>query len=133
MNMFEKIKLKHLLMVLVLIFLGAYFNFFLNTHLIFKNDFKKRMILSHGYCEKEGYGFVEYTLNKYKLNQNIRVINSQSNNYPDIWGYFYKNNQKFIKEYLILINFNEEQLSAYLNNFKIKEKKNNCYLLQIND
>ena len=91
------------------------------------------MTLIHGVCEKEGYGFVKDTLNKYNFRKNIRVINGQNNNYPNIEDIFYKNNQKFIKEYLILVNFNEKQISTYLKNFKIKEKKNNCYLLQLND
>tara|TARA_Y100000389_G_C17414256_1_gene492748 strand:- start:53 stop:448 length:396 start_codon:yes stop_codon:yes gene_type:complete len=131
--MFKKIKIKHLFGIMVLIFLGTYFNFFLNTYLILKNDFNKRMILNHGYCEKEGYGFVKDALNKYNFRKNIRVLNSQNSNYPNIEGYFYKKNQKFIKEYLILVNFNEKQISKYLKNFKIKEKKNKCYLLQLND
>lgn len=131
--MFKKINIKHLFAIVVLIFLANYFNFFLNSYLIIKNDFNKRMILNHGYCDKEGYGYVKDTLRKYKITQNIKVINKLDNYYPNIEGYFYKNNKKFVNEYLILVNFSEKQISSYLIKYQIKDKNNNCYLLQLND
>lgn len=131
--MIKNIKNKHLMFILIIVFLAIYFNFFLNTLLIVRNNFDKRMIINHGYCEKEGYGFVNETKTKFKIDQNVRIINKLEDQYPTIEGYFYKNNQKFVKDYLILINFNENQIEDYLTNYKIIERISNCYLLKLND
>jgi hypothetical protein len=128
--MFAKLN-KKIFYLIFLLFIFHYFNFFLNVFIIFKNPYDQRMIKSMGFCEMEGYGFVKYVHQKYKVPENIEVRNF-SDKFPPIHSYFFDTQKKLEKNYIILINAKREDLIFFSNKgFSIIEDYNNaCYFLK---
>ena len=87
------------------------------------------MILNHGYCEKEGYGFVKLILDKYEFRHNINSINGNPSTYPSIGGLFYDNNKTHSDDYLLLIDY-QNDLSEKFKNYLVIEQVQNCYLIK---
>lgn len=117
----------------LLIFCIFIFKGFMNFYIILNNNYEQRMIKYGGFCNNYGYGFVKYIKEKYKFDYNISVKNF--NDAPSPYAYFYKINKKFSKNYLIMINPSDSNLNTYLliNNYKIVEKNEKCYLIKLND
>jgi hypothetical protein len=116
-----------------LIFSIFIFKGFVNFYIIINNNYEQRMVKYGGICNNYGYGFAKYINDKYKFDYNIPVKNF--NDAPSPQAYFYNVNKKVSKNYLILINASDKDLSTYLlkNNYKILEKNENCYLIKLND
>jgi len=89
------------------------------------------MIKSSGYCEREGYGFIKDMIQKHKIPGNPEVRNF-SNNYPQVYGYFFDIKKKSNSKYIIIINAENKNLEYFkAQGFVIMENKNNnCYLLK---
>ena len=49
---------------IIILSIGVNYHFFLNTYILIKNDYSKRLISIYGSCEKEGYGFTKLILDK---------------------------------------------------------------------
>ena len=127
----RKILKKNNLLVffIIVLFISVSNNYFLNSYTLLKNDYDKRMIFNHGNCEKEGYGFAKFILNKYEFVNNIDSINGNPSTYPGIGGLFYDNSKIRSDDYLLLINY-QNNVSQKFKNYVVLEQIQNCYLLK---
>ena len=127
----RKILIKNNLLVffIIVLFISVSNNYFLNSYTLLKNDYDKRMIFNHGNCEKEGYGFAKFILNKYEFVNNIDSINGNPSTYPGIGGLFYDNSKMRSDDYLLLINY-QNNVSQKFKNYVVLEQIQNCYLLK---
>ena len=115
-----------------------------NSFLLLKRPYVERMVSNYGYCEKEGYGYVEFIINKYNLSkQEITIINK--NPTPTIYGLLNLEESKNLDK-IILINFHESAEDEIINqkikklwfsnkyidlsNFKLIDRFGNCFYLQ---
>ena len=128
--MFIKIN-KNIFFILFILFALSYLNFFLNIFIVYKNNYTERMIKSSGFCEREGYGFIKDMIQKHKIPDNPEVRNF-SNNYPQVYGYFFDIKKKSNSKYIIIINAENKNLEYFkAQGFVIMENRNNnCYLLK---
>ena len=109
--------------VTLILFLFIATNFFLNSYTIFKNSYHERMVRNHGYCDKQGYGFIKKYSKKYNFSSNVKII--QSNQHP-YSGWII--NQFFNpSEYKYIILINSKTLPI---NEKILEQEFNCFILE---
>jgi hypothetical protein len=113
----------------IILSIAVNYNFFLNTYTLIRSDYHERLISIYGDCEKEGYGFTKLIFDKYDLKYNISSINGVPQTYPQIGGLFYDKNKVLNKNYIILINYKNNPLKEFPN-FKILEKKENCYFIK---
>ena len=128
--MLKNINSKILYLLIVLLFISATFGFFLNSYKLVKTDYSTRMILTYGYCSKEGYGFTKFINDKYTSDFNYIVINGKPNTFTTTQNLFYIKNKPFNDQYRILINY-DNQLLKNFENFDIIEKKENCYFIKL--
>ncbi len=79
------------------------------------------MIISHGYCEKDSYGFIYETLKKFKISDvfPIRKIYYPT---PGLEGLLKKTKVNYDDKYLFLLNFAENE-NYNLENLKQKTFK----------
>ena len=115
-----------------------------NSYILLKRSYVERMISNYGYCEKEGYGYVKFVINKYNLNAHeLTIINK--NPTPTIYGLLNLEPSKNLDK-IILINFYEsadEQITEQkiktlwfsdkyldLSNFKLIHRYGNCFYLR---
>lgn len=118
------------LLISLLVFLFFINKTFLYSYTILQDSYEIRMMKLGGYCEKYGYGFVEYLNKKIKFKKNVPILNF--GNYPSIESYFFDINREKDNHYLILINISENDFSKnYVKkDFQIIDKKENCYLVK---
>ena len=139
-NSLKKISNKSIIIYLILIIIFSHLtNLFYNTYFILKNDYEKRLVFHYGNCGKESYGYLSRINKKFKINENIDVINKDD--YPSSEWFFYKVNRPTNHQYLILLNYkskanflegknyltlNETEASGYevIDNFE------NCFFLE---
>tara|TARA_B110000858_G_C17716367_1_gene433113 strand:+ start:197 stop:493 length:297 start_codon:yes stop_codon:yes gene_type:complete len=98
------------------------------------------MTQEYGFCKNESWGFYNYVIKNYNLqNKKINIINDEG--FVKIYSLFRDLDitDKNYK-YLILLNFqSENKENIYnlkinnINDFSIKYRFNNCYLLELND
>ena len=117
-----------------------FFNTFYNSYSLLLHDYNKRMTQEYGFCNNESWGFYNYVINEYNLqNKKINIINNEG--FVKIYSLFkdfditHKN-----YEYLMLLNFKSENEEDIYNlkihnieDFSIRYRFNNCYLLKLND
>ena len=118
------------LLISLLVFLFFVNKTFLYSYTILQDSYETRMMKLGGYCEKYGYGFVKDLNKKIKFKKNIPILNY--GNYPFIESYFFDINRERDSYYIILINISKNDFSKnYLKkDFRIIEKKENCYLVK---
>jgi hypothetical protein len=123
---------KNIIYFLIILFTLVAHNTFLNSYIILNNNYESRMNKYGGFCEPEGYGFLEFVYKKYKLNFNLEVKNFK--NMPSITGYFYNVNRAMNENYIVLIGISELEFNNSYNNkkYRIIEKKDNCYFVKKN-
>lgn len=119
-------------LVLFLILIFSIFNTFENTYIVLRNSHDSRLLKNSGDCEKQGYGFIKKVFDKFpNINPNLEVHNFSG--FPSAIGYFYDYQKKSNDNFIILLNFEEENLSKYTEKKFIKVyKENKCYLLKKN-
>ena len=122
-------KFKNLTFLLLIIFFTVHFKFFENTYIILKSDYDQRLTQNYGYCEKNSYGFIKYIEKKYQLKKNINIFNDES--YPRSDVFIYKPKKEFLKNQIILINYNEKDSSIDMEEYNVIEKFKNCYYLEL--
>jgi hypothetical protein len=99
-------KSNKILILLAILFTLIFFKTFYNVYAIQRNDYTTRLVNNYGYCDKQGYGFVNETIKKRKIEENIKIINFD--NQPNISALFFDFNKIYNKNYLILLNFNNK-------------------------
>jgi hypothetical protein len=131
---FYKFNLKNLYFIFLFTITFLIYDAFTNTYILLKNNYEERMLKNAGFCDKQGYGFIQFVDQKYKnnINENIPVINFAD--LPDAASYFFDTRKKISEKYIILLNISEDKFyKDYFYNFKILESSSNCYLLKKND
>ena len=123
---------KNIIYFLIILFTLVVHNAFLNSYIILNNNYLSRMSKYGGFCEPQGYGFLEFLYKKYKLNFNLKVKNFK--NMPPISGYFYNLNRSTNENFIVLIGISEQEFNKSYNNkkYRIIEKKDNCYFVKKN-
>ena len=103
--MFFKNYNKLLLILILLLFLTQYTNFFKNLRNIYSNNYEKRIVSIYGFCGGSSLGFLLYIQKKYRLE-----------NYPEI------------------VNYKIVPISKWILDLdgKSKSKKNSSYLMLLN-
>ena len=131
-----------LFLVLVSLIILKYFNTPYNIYSIINWNYESRMEQNYGYCKNESWGFYNFVNKKFNLkNKDIKIINDEG--YVTLENLFDFNNDRNKNEkakYLIVLNFkNENDQNIYDSNiksieeYKIKLRQNNCYLMELND
>ena len=126
--------------VIFFLIIFKFFNTTYNTYSILIWNYEQRMTQSYGYCKNESWGFYNYVIKKFNLeNKSIKIINHEG--HVLINALF--QNIKVVDadaEYLMVLNLqseNDENIYDLkldnINNYEIKYKFNNCYLLELND
>ena len=127
-------------LIVFFIFTIHLFDGFKNIYKISKRSYESRMNLTHGYCEKESFGFYKDMVKKYQINQ-YEVIQQNYEGYPLLRGYFYEKELRDDKKFVLILNYPDSKLPDVLevegvniNLFKLNllEQKNNCYLYIFN-
>ncbi len=115
-------------------------DFFYNFYFTFKQNYQDRMSYHYGYCNKSGYGFIHHIYEKYKIQQNIKIVNYEE--HPSSEWFFYKPGQNIVKNKLIVLNlknikeleneiFKSNEIKLHGKNYNIIENKDNCYYLEL--
>ena len=136
---FKNIKSFFFFLIFFLIVI-KFFNTSYNSYSLLLWDYNKRMTQEYGFCKNESWGFYNYVIKKYNLqNKKINIINDEG--FIKLYSLFkdVKITDKNYK-YLMILNFqseNDESIYnskiANINNFSVKYRFNNCYLLELND
>ena len=128
---------KKIYYIVIFIFTVFVYDGFVNSYIILRNNYENRMLSYAGFCDKQGYGFVKYINQKYKivLKSNINVKNgSLQQAYPPATGYFYDIKYPITDNNLVLINADLNDIKIFFkNDYKVIEKSNNCYFAIKND
>jgi hypothetical protein len=136
---FKNIKNSFFFLIFFLVII-KFFNTFYNGYSLLIWNYDKRMTQEYGFCKNESWGFYNYVIKNYNLqNKKIHIINDEG--FVKIYSLF-KNLDITDKnyKYLILLNFQSENKEDIynlkinnINDFSIKYRFNNCYLLELND
>ena len=141
MQFIKKKVIKNLGVSLIIIFaIFKFFNTPYNLYSILNWNYKERMEQSYGYCNNESWGFYNLIYKKFNLNkEDVMIINDEGHITMEQFFDLKKNNNKDNK-YAIILNYKSEDNENILNgkynflqNYKVKYRYNNCYLLKIND
>ena len=136
---FKSIKHSFFFLIFFLVII-KFFNTFYSGYSLLIWNYDKRMTHEYGFCKNESWGFYNYVIKNYNLqNKKINIINDEG--FVKIYSLFRDLDitDKNYK-YLILLNFQSENKEDIynlkldnINNFSIKYRFNNCYLLELND
>ena len=117
-----------------------FFNTSYNSYSILLWDYDMRMTQEYGFCKNESWGFYNHVIKKYNLkDKKINIINDEG--FVKIYSLF-KDLDLTDKnyKYLMLLNFQSENKEDIydleihnIEDFSIKYRFNNCYLLELND
>ncbi len=130
----------NILLIIFSIFLVHFFDGFKNIYKISKRSYETRMQKTHGYCGKESFGFYNEMVRKYQIN-NYLTLQQNYEAYPLLRGFFYKKILKKDKKFVLILNYPDSSLpnlievegvKINLNDIKLLEQKNNCYLYIFN-
>tara|TARA_B100001175_G_C18880185_1_gene343963 strand:+ start:136 stop:435 length:300 start_codon:yes stop_codon:yes gene_type:complete len=98
------------------------------------------MQATHGYCEKESFGFYNDMVQKYEINK-YKVIQQNYIGYPLFSAFFYQKDLNPNKKFVLILNYPNADLpklikvagkNINLSEIKLLEQKNNCYLYIFN-
>ena len=111
-----------IIFLLLLIFIKEN-NIFKKIYYINSKNFETRMVKVHGFCNKDYYGFIKMLKNKYKFNNNPKIIDYKIQPNP-LW-IIYNPEKKFDNKPSIFLN--------YTKNLNLKfSKKNNIFISDYN-
>ena len=119
----KKVDSEFIFKCILLLFLLIQSNFFLNIYTLIKHPFKDRMIANYGYCNNQGYGFIEQFKKKYNLSSNSKIINKHD--FPS--SYWFIDQFGEVKNYEYIIHINSKDLIL---NENILEQNFNCYIIK---
>ena len=124
MKRIRKLFLDNINLILIYLFLIIvllqYFSVPYNVYSLLKRPFEERMIREYGYCEKEGYGFTKFIINKYDLNKKNPPMIININPTPEIY-HLLNLKGKVSDDEIIVVNFNETKTKNIFNS-KIKKQ-----------
>ena len=126
--------------LIIILAIFKLFNTPYNLYSILNWNYEERMEQNYGYCNNESWGFYNLIYKKFNLSkENVMIINDEGHITMEQFFDLKKNNNKDNK-YAIILNYKSEDNENILNgkynflqNYKVKYRYNNCYLLKIND
>ena len=141
MQFIKKKVIKNLGVSLIIIFaIFKFFNTPYNLYSILNWNYKERMEQSYGYCNNESWGFYNLIYKKFNLNKEDVIIINDEGHITMVQFFDLKKNNNKDNKYAIILNYKSEDNENILNgkynflqNYKVKYRYNNCYLLKIND
>ena len=128
------------IIVIILLIIFKFFNTPYNFYSILNWNYEKRMEQNYGFCKNESWGFYNYVIQKFNLNgKEISMINDEGHTtLENLFDIKKSNNNN--SNYIVLTNYQSENDNniydskyKFLNKYKIIYRKNNCYLLELND
>ena len=94
----------NILLTIFLVFVIHYFDGFKNIYKIYKRSYESRMQSTHGFCEKESFGFYNDMVKKYEINK-YKVIQENYESYPLLRGFFYEKDIRLDKKFVLILNY----------------------------
>ena len=128
-NMFKKTNL--ILIIVPFFFALIQTNFFRNSFELINFNYKERLINAEGYCDKSGFGYVNFIKEKFDINEKIQLISADKEPTEWIeWSVFSsKNDHNKASKHIIIINYNLLKDKLDLNKLKIVDNFKDCYYL----
>ena len=117
------------LLIIFFVFLIHYFEGFKNIYKIFNRDYISRMERTHGYCNKESFGFYNQMVKKYNINK-YNVIQQNYETYPLLRGFFYEKELKKDKRFVLILNYPDTKLPDLIEVERKKINLNEIKLLE---
>ena len=141
MQFIKKKELRNIgLFLVIILIIFKFFNTPYNLYSVLNWNYEKRMEQNYGFCNNESWGFYNLVINKFNLDGNeIFIFNDEG--YRTLENFFnIKKASKNDANYLIILNYqsqdNENIFNGkydFIKNYEILFRKNNCYLLGLND
>lgn len=123
-----------ILFAILIFYLLIKVEFFRHLYEIIFIKHNDRMTNVYGFCADEGVGFINFIKKKYKIDENIRLINPKKGSHQwSVYNTNHKIEQNDDSKHWIVINYEKVKDQIDLNNFKIINKVNDCYYLIEND
>ena len=130
--------MKNKKIIIPLIVLIFYFlikvEFFRHLHEVIFINHDERMTKVYGFCSDEGIGFINLIKTKYKIKDEIRLINPKKGSHQ--WAVYntdHKEEENDAAKHWIIINYTKVKDKINLNDFKIINNIEDCYYLIKND
>ena len=139
-KLIKKIKIKDIFFLIIILAIFKFFNTPHNLYSILKWNHNSRLEQTYGFCEKESWGFYNLINKRFNLkDEKIRIINDEGYvTLEQLFNFNAVENEN--TRYLIFLNYKSENNQDIFNskydfveNYKIKYRYNNCYLLELND
>ncbi len=139
-KLIKKIKIKDIFFLIIILAIFKFFNTPYNLYSILKWNHNSRLEQTYGFCEKESWGFYNLINKRFNLkDEKIRIINDEGYvTLEQLFNFNAVENEN--TRYLIFLNYKSENNQDIFNskydfveNYKIKYRYNNCYLLELND
>lgn len=141
MQFIKKKELQNIgLFLVIILIIFKFFNTPYNLYSVLNWNYEKRMEQNYGFCNNESWGFYNLVINKFNLDGNeIFILNDEG--YRTLENFFnIKKASENDTDYLIILNYQSQSNETIFNgkydfikNYKILFRKNNCYLLGLND
>ena len=120
---------KYTLIFFLFLIISIYTNLFSNLYHLSVRPYEERLFRTYGYgCDKYSFGFINKVLKKYIDSNEVHIMHFGI--VPEIKSFFYKFGVDKNKKNLLLLGYNQEDLSKYkiyLNEYRLIFKENNCY------
>ena len=96
----NSINIKSLYFIFLFIFIFIIYDAHTGTYILLRNNYEQRMQKNAGFCDKQGYGFIQFIDKKYrnKNKDNIPVLSFADS--PDAAGYFFDTKKNISKRYI---------------------------------
>ena len=141
MNIIIKTIQNNIFFIFFFIIILKSFNAFYNTYSVLTSSYEKRLVYNYGYCQKESWGFYNYVIKEYNLqDQAVKIINQSGAVKINSLFKNIKEDKNKINKYLMILNLksiNEETVYDIdikdIKKYTIKYRYNNCYLMELND
>tara|TARA_A100001011_G_scaffold9452_1_gene10603 strand:+ start:349 stop:774 length:426 start_codon:yes stop_codon:yes gene_type:complete len=135
----KKIKnllIEYIFLILLILIILQHQNFFKNFFEIATKNYHIRMIISHGNCDRRGYGFLKHIKDNYILESNPIIHNfAIEPNTGEAWFKDISKQQNYNN--IILLNYKDKKKEInlpnkkiYLKNYKIIYQETDCLYLK---
>ena len=140
---FIKIKnflIKYIFLFLIILIILHQQNFFKNIYEIATKNYHTRMLISHGNCDRRGYGFLKHVKNNYIFESNPIVHNfAIEPNASEVWIKEIFKKQSY--NHIILLNYDrkiKKKINLYnkiinLEKYNIIYQEDDCFYLKRHD
>lgn len=137
----NQINKNYFLYFVFFIIILKFYNAPYNSYNILKFKYKERMTAAYGFCNNESWGFYNLITSNYDLsNKTVRIINFAGYVVIDpLFPNIQRSNDERSQFIMVLnfINKNDQDIFKSkiknINQYYIKYRHGNCYLLELND